>query len=480
MRRRGRPRHPDILTPREWEVLGLIREGLSNEEIAKRLSVSVDGVKFHVSEILSKLGVHDRLEAARWQPDKARPWWLAAAAPVVVWRRLNFGELSLALAGAVGVLIAAGVAVLIWGLLATRGGGPDTSLADRTRTAGPASVLLFDVRKGTATRLPVRRNLMLARWLKEGETFVAYDIGARAWKAFDLDGNDLRTLVKLPEETAPYITTHLYPSPDGKIALVLHGLPPEDGEPARALGITIFDLVSGTEKAFRGLPGVNANAVFSPDGQRLAYTNKNSERTSMILAKPDGTDSTALRSVTGAYDYVAAVQWSPDGLTLLIKAHYFGRVGASYELVDLFGATVWRTDVDRLTSVHWAGPGQLFVAQPEVAAENGGTREPKAWFVNVPSATEEPAVVDLAQTCCADFSPDGRYALFRANVEGAVPRGYVGGIRPGSARCSLVDIDTGTELIGVLSQEEDIDTGFCAIMDWTSDSRLALVSQGGN
>jgi hypothetical protein len=48
MARRGRPRHPDILTPREWEVLDLIRRDLSNEGIAARRGISVDGVKFHV------------------------------------------------------------------------------------------------------------------------------------------------------------------------------------------------------------------------------------------------------------------------------------------------------------------------------------------------------------------------------------------------------------------------------------------------
>jgi DNA-binding NarL/FixJ family response regulator len=51
---RGRPRHDDILTPREWEVLELLREGLTNEEIAGRLGISFDTAKFHVSEILSK------------------------------------------------------------------------------------------------------------------------------------------------------------------------------------------------------------------------------------------------------------------------------------------------------------------------------------------------------------------------------------------------------------------------------------------
>ncbi len=68
MNKRGRPRYPDVLTPRQWEVLALLREGLSNDQIAQRLGISLDGVKFHVSEILGKLAVTSRNEAARWRP----------------------------------------------------------------------------------------------------------------------------------------------------------------------------------------------------------------------------------------------------------------------------------------------------------------------------------------------------------------------------------------------------------------------------
>src|SRR5215203_1258510 len=57
------------LTEREWEVVALLAEGLTNAQIAKRLTVSLATAKFHVGGVLSKLGVSNRAEAVTlfWQ-----------------------------------------------------------------------------------------------------------------------------------------------------------------------------------------------------------------------------------------------------------------------------------------------------------------------------------------------------------------------------------------------------------------------------
>ena len=55
---------PDVLTPREREIIALVAEGRSNGEIGKQLFISTKTVSVHVSNILGKLGASSRTEAA--------------------------------------------------------------------------------------------------------------------------------------------------------------------------------------------------------------------------------------------------------------------------------------------------------------------------------------------------------------------------------------------------------------------------------
>ncbi|GAA0712160.1 VOC family protein [Dactylosporangium roseum] len=65
-RRRGRPRHPDVLTPAEWRVVDAVRHGMANRQIARRRGVSLDAVKFHIANALDKLGLDGRAQLRRW------------------------------------------------------------------------------------------------------------------------------------------------------------------------------------------------------------------------------------------------------------------------------------------------------------------------------------------------------------------------------------------------------------------------------
>jgi DNA-binding NarL/FixJ family response regulator len=68
----------DVLTEREKEIVALVGEGLSNDEIAERLVLSPATAKTHVSRAMIKLGVRDRaqLVVVAYQTGLVRPGWL--------------------------------------------------------------------------------------------------------------------------------------------------------------------------------------------------------------------------------------------------------------------------------------------------------------------------------------------------------------------------------------------------------------------
>lgn len=63
---RSRPQPLSVLTPRETEVLRLVRLGLANKQIARRLGISERTVKAHLTSAFQRIGVLDRTQAALW------------------------------------------------------------------------------------------------------------------------------------------------------------------------------------------------------------------------------------------------------------------------------------------------------------------------------------------------------------------------------------------------------------------------------
>jgi DNA-binding NarL/FixJ family response regulator len=78
-RTREAPRSPalDALTEREREVMALVAEGLTNDEIAERLVVSPLTAKTHVSHAMVKLGARDRIQLVvfAYESGLVRPGW---------------------------------------------------------------------------------------------------------------------------------------------------------------------------------------------------------------------------------------------------------------------------------------------------------------------------------------------------------------------------------------------------------------------
>ncbi|HEX6032065.1 MAG TPA: helix-turn-helix transcriptional regulator [Tepidiformaceae bacterium] len=132
MRARGgtRARREDAvaLTPRQEEVLRLLERGYTNAEVAEALGISPDGAKFHVGEIIGKLGVSTREEAvAAWRGQRRR------RVPLVA-----LGALRWVGAAAAVIAVVSVSAVLI--ALAVGDDGDDAAIPDAAVTTAPPGV----------------------------------------------------------------------------------------------------------------------------------------------------------------------------------------------------------------------------------------------------------------------------------------------------------------------------------------------------
>lgn len=281
MKRRGRPPYPDLLTPREWDVLLLLTEGRSNSEIADQLGISYNGVKYHVSHILAKLGVESREEAAAWQA-------ATGAAPKSSFLGLK-GLLLTKLSGggklaAGGVLVTAvgGFVLLAIAVLLSRGGsGPGISEAP----PGKLAYVTEDGRIWTkevpgGAEHPVGRG-HAPRWSPSG-----------LWLSFD-NGEDFVITTAEGASSRLVETRELVWAPDtDRFAYV------------DAIGEIVVEDASGTNRRviarapagpipapYQLDPRPISTLAWSPDGARLAYaltvqSNPNPGSTELSTACP--------------------------------------------------------------------------------------------------------------------------------------------------------------------------------------------------
>ena len=296
----------DELTEREREVLDLVRLGLTNEEVAGRLGITEAGVKYHVSQILSKLGVSTREEAAAvaipvaeaFQPRRAR-WW--AALPLA------------AKAAGVAVMLAAvaGLGVLAWGVLRTGAGEEGGEAVSRivfvSDRSGDHEIWVVDANGENLRQVSQLPPLNYSPAFSPDGRQIVFASTAGGSDPPDLylmnsDGSDLQQLTDTPRsgESSPSFL------PDGQTIVYTRN------------GALYSIKVSGDDE--RPLGAQASTNDVSPDGSTVAYSfgplARHYEAPVVVLRKLEGGGS---RRLTDEMSYTASPQWSPDGRSIAME-----------------------------------------------------------------------------------------------------------------------------------------------------------------
>jgi len=302
MNRRGRRPYPDILTPREWEVLELLRQKLTNQEIAASLGISADTAKYHVSEIITKLGVSDRRKAADWARTAARRPFafpavltgLAGRAWTTTARRIAFGATTIAAAAA--------IAVLAWGLLTVKKDPANIDLVP--------GVYVVDADGGELKRLTDDAYICdlqcglphhLLSWSPDGKTLLINDsFGAsRSLLTASVDGGALG-LLPTQAWSATWLAT-------GEI--IGHGRLEDRG----SIGEALVSINPQTGRMSVIGEGAFGDATFTADG-RYGLVVVATPRTGLLLLDRRSGEQRLL--LEGRFSYPA---WSADGSAFAVN-----------------------------------------------------------------------------------------------------------------------------------------------------------------
>ena len=359
---RGRPPYPDILTPREQEVRELLAEGLTNPQIARRLGISLDGAKYHVSAILGKLGVTNRHEAASWQSRRV-PWWKASALGLLAWPFKN----------------------IWWG------------------SAGKAAVAAAAV--ATAVTLyPVPEGFDLS-----------VGFGNSGGDVFVVTAEDMERLV-----ASPWTDDRASWSPDcSRIAFSSNR--PGDGS---NYNIWAVKADGANPVKLTDSPHVDLGPRWSPDGTRIALTRTVKDSSKRLTGAPwpaplsqevyvinaDGSGEIRLTDGPGFKEFTA---WSPNGKRMLLNV----RQEWTEESWEIYVMNADGTDMKNLSdrpgkdnNASWSPDGKLFVFESIREDDTEDIYEMNADGSNVRRLSDDPSADMLPR-----WSPDGKLISFTSH-----------------------------------------------------------------
>jgi DNA-binding CsgD family transcriptional regulator len=388
-----------VLTPREWEVLELVRRGLTNPEIAARLAISERGVKYHVSEIIGKLGVADRRAAARWQPDAEiqrdrSPLW---SSPTIHWRAALHPA---AMAGVLGVALAGVlVAAVAWGPLPVQTDrnrqpeDPASSAAPTniTLTSEHPGVMLFTIGVQPSVQELDAQGTAFLQWVDAGSRLVGYSWTRQDFEILEVETNGTvrEQAAFAPQPLADRRGEWAQALPGGRTILV-----EGDNSPPR-----LYDIATAAMHPFAGPSGQNTSFTASSDGAHLMFNNTVDGETRVMTSDPDGGNAQVVAGdATSSIGLTGENPLSPDGSHRLMEtSDRIGSPGPSTDIViDGSGRAVWRMPVPDIvstaiaTEVRWAGPGRLLLTQTQPNGHDA-LNVITSKFIAIPSGVETAA-----------------------------------------------------------------------------------------
>ncbi len=277
------PTHVPEVTDRQLEVARLVAAGYTNERIAQELGITHDGAKYHVSELLGRLGFERREEITTW--------YRAEHGSVVARTRRRLRGLTLLPAGLVAGGAVVGVAALVLLIVAFEGAMGGESDATSTATTDESEPVTLE--RGEASDVPVAEYVHEHsgdRWETRAATnlgerdliFLVWHGGLAEIHAIDVDSGERVGEVLLDWDRA------MVTRADGRLVVSPAGSQPPQSASDPENAFLIFDIDAGlaleAEVQAEGIlplsrtPGVRGpmileqgESTLSRDGRYLYY-----------------------------------------------------------------------------------------------------------------------------------------------------------------------------------------------------------------